>query len=165
VCATTTVQQTAIGGTAASPTYPYTVNVVAGSPDECKVGAVVTFMVGTALAGQTSNFDDVGSFFRVDLTAPGTPNVPAGTAAAPVSLARGCTEVTSTFPNGAQPSTIAAAVSPVSALAAIWRFDTAATIYRGYSPAPGAVNDLGPVNSGDKLRICVTAAATLTTAA
>ena len=59
-------------------------------------------------------------------------------------------------------SPIAAAVSPQSALIAIWRFDNATQRFAGYSPIPGAPNDLVTLNRADAIFICVNAPATFT---
>ncbi len=160
-CASTTVQRLDVGGTSSAPLYPYVLDVPAQGADPiCKPGAVVTFTVGGVTAGQTFTLDDLATFNRIDLTAPGTPNVPSQNQT--VNLAAGCTDVTSTFPNGTTPATIAAAVSPASALAAIWRYDAASGHHQGYSPATDWASDLTSVAQGDKLRICTSAAATLT---
>lgn len=157
-CGTTTVRQTTVSGTS----YPYQMDLPSTNEPACKPGAVVTFTVGGATAGQTFTLTDVGDFARLDLTAPGTPNVPT-TASNTVSLrAGGCTDVTSTFPNGTTPQTIAAAIAPASALNAIWRVDRATGMHRGFSPLAPFASDLQTVDRGDTLRICTTAAATLT---
>jgi hypothetical protein len=156
-CASATVSATAISGTS----YPYIMNIPDGSADfDCKPGAVIVFTVGGVTAGQTVTLDDVGTFFRVDLTAPGTPNVPTTTRT--VNLPAGCSEVTSSFANATTPQTIAQAIAPADALVSIWRFDATAGAHRGYSPATAFASDLTAVNRNDALRICTTAPATLT---
>jgi hypothetical protein len=142
--------------------YPYILDVPGGdAAPECLPGAVITFTVGGVPAGQTFVLDDVASFNRIDLVAPGTPNVPGG-APRSMELAAGCTEVTATFPGGATAAVVAAAVTPPGALSAIWWWDAAARLYRGYGPAAPWASDLTAINPGDRLRICTTAAATLT---
>lgn len=160
-CGTTTVAALQVGGSAASPIYPYILDVPApGSDPVCKPGAILTFTVGGLTAAQAFTLDDLASFQRLDLTAPGTPNVPATTTT--VALAQGCTEVTSTFADGTPTATLVAAISPAGALDAIWRYDAAARLYRGYSPTGTIASDLATINRGDTLRICASAAASLT---
>lgn len=132
-----------------------------GAAAECKPGAIITFTVGGLTAAQSFMLDELGSFHRIDLTAPGTPDVPAA-GPGTVALTAGCTDVTSTFPDGTRPEAIAAAVAPASALSGIWRYDAAAGVYLGYSPAASWASDLTTVNRGDTLRLCTTATATLT---
>lgn len=154
-CGQTTVTATAVSGT----TYPYVLDVPGGgAAAECKPGAVLTFTVGGQTAAQTFTLDDIASFQRLDLTAPGIPNVPVTTRT--VELAAGCTDVTSSFPDGTTAAAVAAAVSPAGALSAIWRYDAAAGAYRGFAPGSFA-SDLATVSRGDTLRICTSAAATL----
>lgn len=129
-----------------------------GSPQECKPGAVITFTVAGLTAAQSFTLDDIGTFRRIDLTAPGTPNLPSRT----VNLPAGCTEVTSTWPDGTTAAAVAATVTPAEALSAIWRWDAQATNYRGYSAASAAASDLATINRNEVLRVCVTATATLT---
>jgi hypothetical protein len=158
VCGTTTVTTTAVSGT----TYPYVLNLPdPNAPLECKAGAVITFTVAGLPAGQTITLDDLGTFFRVDLVAPGTPNLP-GAATRTVTLAPGCTDVVSAFPDGTSPQAVAAAVTPADALQAIWRYDAATGRYAGFSPAAPFASDLTSVNRTDTIRICTGAPATLT---
>jgi hypothetical protein len=156
-CASATVTALQVNGT----NYPYRLDVPDGSAaEECIPGAVLTFTVGGKTAGQTFTLSDIGSFQRLDLSAPGVPNVPVSTAKT-VTLAAGCTQITSAFPDGTGIDTIVAAITPASAVGAIWRFDPAKGAYQGFSPAVGWANDLGSVKRGDVLRICATATATL----
>jgi hypothetical protein len=158
VCGTTTVVATAISGNS----YPYVLNLPDPSaPLECKPGAVITFTVAGLPAGQSITLDDLGTFFRVDLVAPGTPSVP-GAGGRTVALASGCTDVVSTFADGTAPEVVAAAVTPADALQAIWRYDAAAGRYAGYSPAAPFASDLTSINRSDTIRICTGAPATLT---
>ena len=159
VCATTTVTQLQANPGARS--YPYVMDVPSGSSaPECRPGAIITFTVGGQTAAQFFTIDEIGSFRLIDLTAPGTPNVPATTRT--VTLAVGCTDVTSSFPDNTPAATVAAAVAPSTALSAFWRFDAALNAFRGYGPVSNAASDLTTVNLGDALRFCTTAAATLT---
>lgn len=73
VCGTTTVTATAVSGSS----YPYVLNLPdPAAPLECKPGAVITFTVAGLPAGQRITLDDLGTFLRVDLIAPGIPAVP-----------------------------------------------------------------------------------------
>ena len=85
-----------------------------------------------------------------------------GAATEQVQLFTGCNNVASTYPNGTPTSQVAAGVSPASALIAIWRFDNATQRFAGYSPIPGAPNDLVTLNRADAIFICVNAPATFT---
>jgi hypothetical protein len=77
-----------------------------------------------------------------------------------VTLVAGCNNVALTYPNGTPPTQVA--VSPASALDAIWRYDAAAGQFVGYSPLPGAPNDLTMLNRLDAVFVCVHTPATLT---
>jgi hypothetical protein len=86
-------------------------------------------------------------------------------ATAPVEsleLMPGCTNVVLTLPNGTSVDTVAAAVTPAAAMIAIWRLDAATGRFSGWSPVPGAPNDLASVNRLDPVFICVREAGTLT---
>lgn len=124
---------------------------------DCKPGVTVTFTVNGQPAAQSFTMDDLGSFQRINLTAPGTPPV----SASALALAAGCTEVNSTFADGATGATIAAAITPAADVQGIWWYDQALGGYRGYHPAASAANDLPPVPRGQTLRICVANAASL----
>ncbi len=159
VCATTTTTQLQANATARS--YPYVMDIPSGpAAPECKPGAVITFAVGGLTAAQSFTIDEIGSFRLIDLTAPGTPNVPSTTRT--VTLTAGCTEVTSTFPDNTPAATVAAAVAPATALSAFWRADGTQGAFRGHGPLSAAASDLATVNRGDALRFCTTTAATLT---
>lgn len=79
-----------------------------------------------------------------------------------IQLFTGCNNVAVTWPTGTATSVVAAAISPPSALIAIWRFDNASQRFVGYSPIPNAPNDLNTVNRFDPVFICVNSNATLT---
>lgn len=78
-----------------------------------------------------------------------------------VQLVAGCNNVTLTWPDGTVTSEVAAAVSPLSALLGMWRFDSGRQTYEGFSPlAPGA-SDLTSVNRTDAVFICLSTPGTL----
>lgn len=157
-CATVSVATLAASGTS----YPYRMDVPDANADgACKPGAVLTFTIGGVTAAQTFTLDDTGAFQRLDLTAPGTPNVPAGSARS-VNLAPGCNQVSSTFPDNTPPQEIALAISPMTAVAAIWVADRSTGLFRGFNPNAVDLSDLRAVNRGDLIRACVREAATLT---
>jgi hypothetical protein len=157
VCARTTVARLDVVETS----YPYVMDVPeGGSPQECKPGAVMTFMVGNAVAAQTYTMGEFPMFQRIDLTAPGNPNVPG--MATTIPLTRGCTNVVSTFPNGTPAATVAAAISPSAALSMIMKFDATVMSYLSFGPAAVGLKQLTTVNRGDILRVCVGATGTLT---
>lgn len=79
-----------------------------------------------------------------------------------VPLFYGCNNVALTWPPGTPPRTIALASTPAGALLAIWRFDNVTQRFAGYSPAPGAPNDLLTVNRLDPVFVCVGMSAMLT---
>lgn len=80
-----------------------------------------------------------------------------------VGLATGCNPVAVTWPDGTAVTTVAAAVSPTSAVVSIWKFNTATGSWLGFSPlAPPEVNDLQTVNRLDAIFICVSTSGTLT---
>lgn len=91
----------------------------------------------------------------------------AGTAAggqstsARVDLNTGCSNVVLTWPDGTPLSTVVAALSTAGNLNAIWWLDAAARQFRGFSPQPGAPNDLVTVNRLQPVFICLTAPGTL----
>lgn len=151
--------------------YAYILDVPdANAAQECKPGAVITFTVGGQTAGQTFTLSDIGDFARLDLVAPGTPNVPvtASATAIPISATRtvnlgmGCSDVPSPFADSTKPETIAAAITPGTALDGIWRYDTPAQTYRAFNPNAPTISDLTTVNKNDPLRICMNAPATIT---
>ena len=72
-----------------------------------------------------------------------------------IALAEGCNNVVLTWPNGTSPATVAAAVTPRTALSAIWRLDSATSRFRAWSPLPSAPNDLTSFNRLDAVFICM----------
>jgi uncharacterized repeat protein (TIGR01451 family) len=85
---------------------------------------------------------------------PGTPMPPA---AEEVALVAGCTNVSLTWPDDTPVRTVALAASPSTALIGIWRLDAVAGHFRGWSPLPGAPNDLTTVRRLDAVFICMRA--------
>jgi PKD repeat protein len=79
-----------------------------------------------------------------------------------VQLFAACNNVAATWPSGTPIATVAAAISPGNALTAIWRFDNVGQRFVGFSPIPGAPNDLTTVNRADAVFICMTSPGTLT---
>lgn len=79
-----------------------------------------------------------------------------------VQLFTGCNNVTLTWAAGSAVSEVAAAVTPATALAAIWRFDNATQTFRAFSPQFPDVSDLLTVNGLDAVFICMRAPGTLT---
>ncbi len=79
-----------------------------------------------------------------------------------VQLFKGCNNVSSTYPNGTATSNLASNVSPAGALAGIWFFVNSQQRFVGFSPIPGAPNDLVTVNRSDALFICMNAGGTFT---
>jgi len=79
-----------------------------------------------------------------------------------LDLRPGCTNVVLTWPTGTAVDTVAAAVTPASALLSIWWLDAAAGRYLGWSPLPDAPNDLTSVNRMDAVYICMGEAGTFT---
>jgi hypothetical protein len=157
ICGAASVGSLQVSGTS----YPFQMDLPSGNPpEECKPGAVVIFLVGSKTAGQTFTLSDLGSFQRLDLTAPGTPNIPAGAISRTVSLVAGCTDMTSGFPDGATPQAIAAAASP-AVVTAIWRFDSTANAYLGWSPDVSFASNLTSVRRGDALKVCASGTGTL----
>jgi hypothetical protein len=78
-----------------------------------------------------------------------------------VDLVAGCNPLASTWPDGAPIETVAGAVSPAEALAAIWAFDPESGLWQGYSPAAPEVSDLTSVNLLDAIFICMSDAGTV----
>ncbi len=101
------------------------------------------------------------------LSSPPTVTVTFTTVAAPaqgemVTLFSGCNNVTLTWPTGTPTSEVAAAVTPASALIAIWRFNNATQTFQGFSPLPNAPNDFTSVNRADPAFICMRESGSLT---
>ena len=79
-----------------------------------------------------------------------------------VALAAGCNPIASTWPDGTPVQTIVGAASPGGVVESLWRFDPAAVLWRGFSPAaPAGVSDLASVNQLDAVFVCVSAAGSL----
>jgi hypothetical protein len=158
ICGSGAVAALQVSGT----TYPYRLDIPdSNAPEECKPGAVVIFLVGGKTAAETFTLTDLGLFQRLDLTAPGTPNIPAGAIARTISLVAGCVDMTSGFPDGTTPQAIAAAATP-AAVTAMWRYDAATNSYQGWSPDVGFASNLTSVRRGDQLKVCASGPATLT---
>jgi hypothetical protein len=79
-----------------------------------------------------------------------------------VDLTAGCTNLVLTWPDGTPIGAVVAALSSNGLLNAIWWLDAATRQFRGFSPAPGAPNDLTTVNRLQTVFICLTAPGTLT---
>lgn len=123
-------------------------------------------LVDIVVSGTTTNIGNGGSFTvtagqAVSLTVRNR----SGSGAGPteqVQLFMGCNNVASTYPNGTPASQVFANISPSGALIAGWFFINAQQRFVGYSPIPGAPNDLTSINRGDPLFICVNAASNFT---
>ena len=76
-------------------------------------------------------------------------------------LAAGCNQVVSTFADDTPVATVAAAVTPATALRSLWRLERASGRLVGYTPDPRVPVDLRVVNRHDVLWVCVTAPAQL----
>jgi hypothetical protein len=83
-----------------------------------------------------------------------------------VPLARGCTNVALTYPDGTAIAAFSHAVLPASApagdvwtatpiLESVWRYDAVTRRFRAWSPAPGTPNDVTTVNRLDAVFLCV----------
>ncbi len=79
-----------------------------------------------------------------------------------VQLVAGCTNVTLTWPAGTPTERIAAAVTPPSALIAIWRLTNATGVFAGYTPRFPAASDLTAVSRLDAAFLCMDAPGSLT---
>jgi hypothetical protein len=81
----------------------------------------------------------------------------------PIRLLSGCNNEALTWPVGTALSTVAAAVSPPTALMSVFKLDTATGRFRAYSPtAPAFANDYNTVETAlEAVFLCVSAAATL----
>jgi len=109
-----------------------------------------TAVTGALTAGTTATVSAVGT---------AAPAAVAATAA--VSLAAGCTNVISTWPNGTAPGVIVSAVAPLEAVIALWRLTPGTQQFQGYAPNVTGVNDLLAVDRFDALFVCTTGPATL----
>lgn len=109
-------------------------------------------------------FAPAGQFVTITaraLPAPARP--PSPVEMEPVALLLGCTNETLTFPAGTSLDTVAANISPASALQSIFRFDAAQSRFLGYSPAaPAPVSDYTSVTSSlEPVFICMSSAGML----
>jgi hypothetical protein len=76
-----------------------------------------------------------------------------------VNLSPGCNMVTLSFASGTQAATVAAAVSPPTALQTIWRLDNATRTFQAFMPQAPQASDLTSVNLLDAVFMCVSGAA------
>ncbi len=65
----------------------------------------------------------------------------------------GCQSLISRYPNGTPSELLIGSISPPDTLLAVWK-QSGAT-WSGWSRVPGAPNDLGTINFGDQLRVCL----------
>jgi hypothetical protein len=77
------------------------------------------------------------------------------------NLSVGCNMVTATFPTGTPASALADAMSPPTALQAVWRVDNATHSFQAFMPQAPQASDLTSLNLLDPLFVCVGAAATI----
>jgi hypothetical protein len=73
--------------------------------------------------------------------------------------------VTLSFPTGTQAATVAAAVSPPTALQTIWRLDNTTRSFQAFMPQAPQASDLASVSLLDAVFICVDAGANIATPA
>ncbi len=74
----------------------------------------------------------------------------------------GCNMVTLTFATGTDAATVAAAVSPASALDAIWRLDNSSGSFQAFRPQAPQASDLHTLNPLDAVFLCLNATADIT---
>lgn len=84
---------------------------------------------------------------------------PAGEA---VPLTQGCNNVTLTWPAGTSLATVVAALSPVSSLDAVWRFNNPTQAFAGYSPRFPAASDFATADRLTPVFVCMRAPGSLT---
>lgn len=70
-----------------------------------------------------------------------------------VNLVEGCNFVTTTYPDGTPPATLADAVSPQDALVGLWA-QQPAPLWRGYNPLFPDVSDMAPLERLGVVAIC-----------
>ncbi len=73
-----------------------------------------------------------------------------------------CNNVTLTWPSGTPMTEVAAAITPVSNLRAIWRFNNTQQRFEGFSPQFPEQSDLRTANRLDAVFICMSGPGTLT---
>ena len=78
-----------------------------------------------------------------------------------VELFPSCNNVSLTWPSGTAASEVAAAVTPPSALLAIWRYNNTTQTFQGFSPQFPQASDLTTVNRLDAVFMCMSAPGTL----
>ena len=103
---------------------------------QCKHAAIglavaLGLLVGSAWSGGSVPTAPVGAEAPTDI----------------VELFPVCNNVALTWNTGTPMSTVAASVSPQDALESIWRYDTAADRWLGYSTLPDAPNDYTTVGA------------------
>ena len=76
-------------------------------------------------------------------------------------LSPGCNMITLTFATGTDAATLADAVSPPTALQAVWRLDNASRSFQAFMPQAPQASDLTSLNLLDAAFVCVDAAATI----
>jgi hypothetical protein len=78
-----------------------------------------------------------------------------------VNLSPGCNMTTLTFASGTEASALGSAVSPPTALQAVWRLDNTSRSFQAFMPQAPQASDLTSLNLLDAAFICVDAAATI----
>lgn len=78
-----------------------------------------------------------------------------------IPLFNGCNNVALTWSTGTNTADVAAAISPASALASIWKFNNAAQSFTGFSPQFPAQSDYRSVTRFEPVFICMNGAGTL----
>lgn len=88
----------------------------------------------------------VGVRFTSTAMAPATETVP---------LVAGCNNIALTWPDGTATALVARAVSPDTALDAMWQYDPSSDRFIGWSSVPGAPNDLLVVRRLAAVFLCI----------